>query len=86
MEGYVKDFVINIKPGEMQVHENLAIVPLYMKGNGDRRRAEIQPVADKVSIGLSNGGGGGYGSTRRRQSMYFFGFMVEAAGNFSTRR
>lgn len=34
MEQHIKDFIMNIEPGEMQVYKNLAIVPLRMNGNG----------------------------------------------------
>ncbi|MCX5805643.1 MAG: hypothetical protein NT010_06175 [Proteobacteria bacterium] len=50
MEGYVKDFVMNIKPGEMQVHENLAIVPLCMKGNGGPSYITLKEGLEKGTL------------------------------------
>ena len=34
MKQVVKDYIGGIRAGEMQVHKNLAIVPLFMNGNG----------------------------------------------------
>ena len=50
MEGHVKDFIMNIESGEMQVHKNLAIVPLYMNGNGGTAYITLKEALEKGTL------------------------------------
>lgn len=50
MEGHVKDFIMNIEPGEMQVHKNLAIIPLCMNGNGGQPYITLKEAFEKGTL------------------------------------
>ena len=50
MEQHLKDFIASIRPGEMQVFENLAVVPLFNDSNGSMAYITLKEALDKGSF------------------------------------
>lgn len=59
MEQRIKDFIGNIKPGEMQIHGNLAIVPLFLNGNGGPSYITLKEALERGSLTVTEVSEGG---------------------------
>jgi len=59
MEGYVKDFIMSIEPGDMQVHDNLAVIPLLMDGNGGSSYITLKVALEKGTLTVKEVSEGG---------------------------
>lgn len=47
MDEYIKNFIMNIEPKDIQVHENLAIIPLCLNGDGGPSYITLKEALDK---------------------------------------
>lgn len=60
MEGHVKDFIMMIEPGEMQVYKNLAIVPLFLNGNGGPAYITLKEALERGMLTITEVSEGGF--------------------------
>jgi len=50
MEGHIRDFIMNIETGEMQVYKKLTVVPLYINGNGGPSYITLKEALEKDTL------------------------------------
>ncbi|OQB76605.1 MAG: hypothetical protein BWX92_01668 [Deltaproteobacteria bacterium ADurb.Bin135] len=59
MDEHVKDFITRIEPKDMQVHDNLAVIPLCVNGNGGPSYLTLKEALEKGTLTVKEVSEGG---------------------------
>ncbi|HQJ94511.1 MAG TPA: hypothetical protein PLT06_06710, partial [Syntrophorhabdaceae bacterium] len=59
MDQDIKNFINRIKSGDMQVHDNLAVIPLFLDGNGGPSYITLKEALDMGTFIVTEIGEGG---------------------------